>query len=45
MPHVNITGYGRGGDYDSLPAAIAAADESSIITDAENNEFDALFKD
>ena len=42
MPHVNITGYGRGGDYDSLPAA---ADESSIITDAENNEFDALFKD
>ena len=43
MPHVNITGYGRGGDYDSLPAA--ADDESSIITDAENNEFDALFKD
>ena len=39
VPHVDI-GYGRGGEYDSLPAA-----ESSIIADAENNEFDALFKE
>lgn len=42
VPHVDI-GYGRGrGDYDSLPAAESS---SSIIADAENNEFDALFKD